>query len=94
MGEMVPEQEAADPPRPRSPLPFHKEGLADVPAEMPDLETEQEAAKAREKSQPAPGMQREEVPMQQDEELAQQEQERLDKLQDGGDTRPGVSVIE
>ena len=32
-GEMVPEQEAADPPRPKSPLPFHEEGPADVPAE-------------------------------------------------------------
>ncbi len=46
MGGMAPEQEAADPSRPKSPLPFHEEGPADVPAEMPELETEQEAAEA------------------------------------------------
>ncbi len=80
MGRTAPEQEAADPSRLKSPLPFHEEGPADIPAEMPELETEQEAAEAQGKSQPAPGMRQEEVPMQQDEELVRQEQERLDKL--------------
>ena len=47
---------------------------------MLDLETEQEVTAAREKSQPTPGMPREEVPMQQEEESAQQEKERLEQL--------------
>ncbi len=52
MGGVAPERTAAekDPPRPQSPLPFHDEGLEDAPAEMPDLDTEQEAAAAQEKS--------------------------------------------
>ena len=82
MGGAAPEQTAAeeDPPRPQSPLPFHDEGLEDAPAEMPDLETEQEVATAREKSQPTPEVQREEVPMQQEEEALRQENERLEQL--------------
>ncbi len=78
VGKVVPE--VADQSEPRSPLPFHEEGPADVPEEMPELETEQEAAEARAKSHPAP--QREEVPMQQDDELVQQEQERLNRMHD------------
>ncbi len=72
------EQEVADQAGPRSPLPLHEEGSVDVPEEMPELETEQEAAEAQAKSCPAP--QRKEVPMQQDAELAQQEQERLGRM--------------
>ncbi len=81
-GGVAPEQTAAkeDPPRPQSPLLFHDEGLEDTPAEMPDLETEQEVAAAREKSQPTPEAQQEEVPMQQEEEALQQENERLEQL--------------
>ncbi len=58
-GEAAPEQTAAeeDPPRPETPLPFHDEGLEDTPAEMPDLETEQEVTTAREKSRLTPGTQ-------------------------------------
>ena len=77
-GKAVPE--VADQTEPRSPLPIHEEGPADIPEEMPELETEQEAAEARAKSHPAP--QREEVPMQQDDELVQQEQERLNRMHD------------
>ncbi len=82
MGEVAPEQTAAeqDPSRPQSPFLFHDEGLEDAPAEMPDLETEQEAAAAREKSQPTPEAQWEEVPMQQEEEAVRQENERLEQL--------------
>ncbi len=81
MGGAAPEQTAAekDSPRPQSPLLFHDEGLEDTPAEMLDLETEQEAATAREKSQPTPEVQLEEVPMQ-EEEAVWQENERLEQL--------------
>ncbi len=45
--EVVPEETTAEePPRPKSPLPFHDEGMEEAPAEMPDLEMEQEAAAA------------------------------------------------
>ncbi len=59
--------------KPRSPLPFHDEELEEAPAEMPDLETEQEAAAAQQRSQPTPEVQWEEV-------SAQQEKDNLDKL--------------
>ncbi len=82
MGEAAPEQVIAeeDPPRPRSPLPFHDKGLEDAPAEMPDLETEQEASAAQEKSRPTPGVKQEEVPTQQEGESVQQENKRLEQL--------------
>ncbi len=67
----VPEKTAAEeePSRPRSPLLFHDKGLEEAPAEMPDLETEQEAAAARQKSQPTPEVWREEVSAQQEDTL-------------------------
>ncbi len=43
-GGMAPE--TADQPGAKSPLPFHEEGSVDTPVEMPELETEQEAAEA------------------------------------------------
>ncbi len=59
------------PSKPRSPLLFHDEGLEEAPVEMPDLETEQEAAAAQQRSQLTPEVQREEV-------SAQQEKDTLD----------------
>ena len=64
-GGMAPE--TADQPGAKSPLPFHEEGSADAPVEMPELETEQEVAEARARNQPAPEMQQEEASTQQDE---------------------------
>ncbi len=59
MSKVAPEKTTAEeePSRPRSPLPFHDEGLEEAPAEMPNLETEQEVAAAWQKSQPTPEVQ-------------------------------------
>ncbi len=56
-----------------SPLPFNDEELEEVPAEMPGLEMEQEAAAAQQRNQPAPEVRREEMSV-------QQEKDNLDKL--------------
>ncbi len=74
------ETTAEEPPRPKSPLPFHDKGMEEAPAEMPDLETEQEVAAARGKSQPIPEAWQEEVSAQQEEVSAQQEREVLEQL--------------
>ncbi len=68
---------AEEPPRLKSPLLFHDEGMEEAPVKMPDLETEQEATAAREKSQPTPEAWREEVSAQQEEASVQQEREVL-----------------
>ncbi len=81
MSGVVPEETTAEePPRLKSPLPFHDKGMEEAPAEMPDLETEQEATAAREKSQPTPEAWGEEVSAQQEEVSAQQEREVLEQL--------------
>ncbi len=73
--KVAPEETAAKegPSKPRSPLPFHDKGLEEAPAEMPDLETEQEAAVAQQRSQPTPEVQQGEVSV-------QQEKDTLDQL--------------
>ncbi len=74
------EMTAEEPPRPKSPLLFHDEGMEEAPAEMPDLETKQEATAALEKSQLTPEAWWEEVSAQQEEASAQQEREVLEQL--------------
>ena len=79
--EVVQEETTAEEPlRPKSQLLFQDEEMEEAPAEMADLKTEQEAAAAREKSQPIPEARQEEVSAQQEEASAQQEREVLEQL--------------